>query len=455
MLSGALAGLIVFASLIPFMMQINRGEDASWLRQVQTTAVAVAELERARVPLEDVGGLDIDGVVILDPADPRQIVRTLGRPPALAEDASWCPEGVDNPRFVRVGTDRWAAACVARGQTHVVAVRRAGQGTGSYLGYLVLALAIMGGVTTALGVLQLLSPLSQLSRAIEQLGSGDRGVRAQPTGIAELDDLIDRVNAAARAMEDREDAILSRSTVVQELARMVAHEVRNPLQSLELLSALIASEDDRGERDELARAIQGEIRLLDAVVQRLLRDSAGHGALTLHRTASSVAALVDKVLAFRRFEALSRGIRLERGPVDDVVLRLDRPLMSRALENLVVNALAVVPEDTGRIRVSAVVEDSTLHLRVDDNGPGVREDLADDLFQPGVTGRDDGTGLGLALVQGVIQAHDGYVSHAPSDLGGACFHAALPFESPPGPDAPPAADATPDDGEPRADPGGR
>ena len=130
-----------------------------------------------------------------------------------------------------------------------------------------------------------------------------------PTGLAELDVLVDHLNAAARDMEDRQDTILGRIAVVQEMARMVAHEVRNPLQSIELLTSLIASEQDERERLELANAIHEEIRTLETVVTRLLRESATKGALRLRHQSASVVSLIEQVVALRRPQAQAQAYR--------------------------------------------------------------------------------------------------------------------------------------------------
>jgi signal transduction histidine kinase len=319
----------------------------------------------------------------------------------------------------------WAVAC--RGE--VLAVSRLEPARQAQLVLvIVLVLAAVVGILTALGVLRMLRPLSEVSRALDRVGAGERGVRMPGTGLAELDDLVDRLNAAARDMEDREDTILGRIAVVQEMARMVAHEVRNPLQSLELLTSLIASEEDEGERLELANAIHEEIRTLETVVTRLLRESATKGALRLQRQEGSLAPLVQKVVALRRPQANARGTRLITGALSDRIVPMDTALMKRSIENLVINAMQAVPDRGGEVRVVVQEEASDLLLSVDDNGPGVDPELADQIFEADVTSKSKGTGLGLALVKGVVEAHDGTIRCVTSPMGGARFEIRIPLE---------------------------
>ena len=291
----------------------------------------------------------------------------------------------------------------------------------------VFLLATFMGIVTAIIVLRLLRPISEVSQALDRVGAGERGVRMVATGLAELDDLVDRLNAAARSVDDREDAILARIELVQEMARIVAHEVRNPLQSLELLTTLVASEPEDAERLEIAKSIHSEIRTLEQVVTRLLRDSAVRGALRLRVTRQALAPLVDQVISLRRPQATASGVQLVTGEISQVELPFDQPLVKRTIENLVLNALQAVPRGQGEVRVSIQEEGEGIVIVVEDNGPGVPEAIVDHIFEPNVTGKKGGHGLGLALVKGVVEAHNGHIRYTRSAMGGARFEAWLPL----------------------------
>lgn len=441
-LSGALAAVTVLPATIPLTWRVVATEDAAELRQVHIAATAVRALIDADTPLPSglAARLGVDGLRWTG-AD--QAVRwSDGVLPPLPSTSLPCTPRTFATRYVTHGDERWAVACDDRSGSTLIAVHKPGDSSATFVAGLVLGLALLVGISTALGVLQVLQPLSDVSRALQRVGAGERGVRATTTGLSELDELVDRLNAAAEAMEDREDAILARIELVQHLARMVAHEIRNPLQSLELLTSLIAAESERGEREDLAAAIQAEIRILESVVARLLRDAPGQAALRPTRTPTRIREIIQHVITLRRVEAQRKGIVLEAGVLHDVTIRLDRALVSRAVENLVTNALQAAPEGSGLVRVSTELEEAWFTLYVDDNGPGVAEHLGQSIYQANVTTREGGHGIGLALVQGVMQAHDGYVEHDGSPLGGARFTCRLPLEPDPTREAP------------RANPGG-
>ncbi|WP_245443005.1 sensor histidine kinase [Methylobacterium terrae] len=108
--------------------------------------------------------------------------------------------------------------------------------------------------------------------------------------------------------------------------------------------------------------------------------------------------------------------------------------MRRALDNLLLNAIQHSPAG-GTVRLSGAREDERMRVRVTDQGPGVPEALRGRLFEPFVTGRPDGTGLGLALVREIARAHGGQVRFTAPPPGatgpGATFELDLPW--PPSP----------------------
>lgn len=429
-LAGALAAVAVLPTIVPLTQRVDAAEDVGRVAQATAAARAVGELFEANHPLRPgiIRTFAVDGVRIVDPAG--HLLFEDGTLPLGVTMATMCPPGEAGGRVVTGAAAPAAVGCHDIGSGVVVASVATSGGGMSTLSALVVGLAAMVGISTAFGVLQLLSPLSRLKEGLERVGMGERGVHVATTGLAELDDLVERVNAAARAMEDREDAVMGRIQVVQEIARVVAHEIRNPLQSVELLAGLIAVEDDRAERDALAASIQNEVRVLERVVSRMLRGTDGP-ALRLTRRRTRMGELVQKVIDFRLPEARHRGIQLTVGPMTERTLDVDRTLLSRAIENLVANALAFAPEGTGRVRVSTDETIEGYDIVVEDNGPGVDDDLGDVIYQAEYTTRPGGTGLGLSLVQGVLASHGGYVEHGRSDLGGARFRLHLPLVAPP------------------------
>jgi len=187
-------------------------------------------------------------------------------------------------------------------------------------------------------------------------------------------------------------------------------------------------EGDRQVRKARTDDLLAEIRTLDDVVRRLLRDAPGQAALAPTLQETDVPALLASVIAFLRRGVRDDSVVLRLGPVPTATLQADRSLLRRALENLVLNALqaprAAQPHE---VTLSAHLDASgALTIRVADNGAGIPESVRDHVFEAGVSGRPGGSGLGLSLSRGVFLAHGGDLHHESRPEGGTVFVGTLP-----------------------------
>jgi signal transduction histidine kinase len=202
----------------------------------------------------------------------------------------------------------------------------------------------------------------------------------------------------------------------------MAHEIRNPLGAMRLKAenALAAP----GERQQLAlRAILEQIGRLDSLVSGLL-------ALTqpfnVKPESVDVHAWLEAQLATMRDRVEAAQIRLH-GSCSVERWMFDPAQTARALDNLLLNALQHTPHE-GAIEVGIEAHDKELVIRVSNSGAGISPAVKDDLFEPFVTGRADGTGLGLALVREIATAQGGTVSAADTPRG-AVFELRLPWRA--------------------------
>jgi signal transduction histidine kinase len=208
------------------------------------------------------------------------------------------------------------------------------------------------------------------------------------------------------------------------MAAELAHEVRNPLGSLELFSSLLVEElDERPDARELAEQILLGVRRLSGTVTHLLARVRGG---TLRREAIDVGPLLREVLTAMAPIALARGVELV-APADGeaIAASLDGEGVRQALLNLVGNALDATPAG-GTVRLDVRRSGSRIEIDVTDSGPGVPEDLRERIFEPFFSTRGDGTGLGLALVERVAMAHGGSAVVLEGEGGGALFRLSLP-----------------------------
>jgi len=121
------------------------------------------------------------------------------------------------------------------------------------------------------------------------------------------------------------------------------------------------------------------------------------------------------------------GVEITFSDPDGITGWFDPPKVERVLLNLLFNACEAVPTDTGKVNVSARITERGFEICVTDNGPGIPEDIRENLFQPFVSsGKEKGIGLGLTVVQKIMQDHHGEVTVPKSGKDGTTFQLIFP-----------------------------
>ncbi|MFQ5719039.1 MAG: ATP-binding protein [Acidobacteriota bacterium] len=217
--------------------------------------------------------------------------------------------------------------------------------------------------------------------------------------------LIDDVSAQLQLA--RIQARAGRLEAMGRMATEVAHEVRNPLGSVELFAGLLADEvADEPARLEMVQMIQVGTRSIAAVVGNMLSFARSFPASCRQTGLGAVA-----VEAVRLVAAPARARRVDVAvstrPAPDI--RADPELLQQVILNLVQNAIDA-SEPGGRVRVRVFAPHGVVALSVTDTGCGMRPDEMEKIFDPFYTGRSDGTGLGLAVVHRLVEHHGGQIS---------------------------------------------
>ncbi len=207
--------------------------------------------------------------------------------------------------------------------------------------------------------------------------------------------------------------------LIETLAAGVAHEVRNPLNSLQINVGILEQEllellpNDDAHVFEVLRKIAGEIKRLDDFVSEFLR-FARPPRLNVERL--PVRPLITDLAAFIAPECSKKGVALDldlRGPESAL---LDGFQLKQAILNLVLNALQATPAG-GHVVLRTSGDQRRLEVGVSDDGEGMSPETREKAFMPFFTTREGGTGLGLALVRRIAEQHGGSVeiSRAPAE----------------------------------------
>lgn len=302
----------------------------------------------------------------------------------------------------------------------------------------VLLLGTLGAVAMAVLVAGLLAgnivrPLERLSRAALRI---QRGHMDRPVKVERGDEL----GRLSRAMERMRHGILERDEQLRLMLAQVAHEIRNPLGGLELFAAAAAEAEDPVERRRLISRMREEVTGLNRIIDDFLTFarpmSPEHRAVDLRLP---VREAVELSAAAFQGDGLCLDLDIAKEPL---VVAADADRIKRAVLNLLRNASQAA---RSRVRLRAGRRGSEVEVTVTDDGPGVPEHRRARVFEPFVTDKEQGAGLGLAIVRKVAESHGGRVEVGDASHegfgSGAEFRVYLPGleEPPPDPRSAPAS----------------
>jgi nitrogen fixation/metabolism regulation signal transduction histidine kinase len=300
-------------------------------------------------------------------------------------------------------------------------------------GLLLGAWALAAGAAGALLARRTTRRVSALVAAVRELARGNLRVQVEERGAAdEVAQLSRAFNAMVNEVRESRDRIvyLEKISGWQEVARRLAHEIKNPLTPIQLaFQQLEARGGELSARDpDFARLLAeaGEIvREEIGTLQRLVDEFSGFARLPEVR--AEPADLAEFVEEFRRTSPLEGADVEVAAPAGPLPVALDRALMRRVLVNLCRNAVEAARPERARVRLELSRRGERALLVVEDRGPGLPATGRERLFDPYFTTRPEGTGLGLAVVRKIVLQHGGDVVAEDRPGGGARFTVALPI----------------------------
>lgn len=215
-----------------------------------------------------------------------------------------------------------------------------------------------------------------------------------------------------------------RLAAMGQLSAALAHEIRNPLASiggsLPILMEGIGPDDPRAEFGAIVRK---ELQRLDDLTSEFLAYARPPRPRWSEEELNSI---VESVVQLVGKEAERSGVQVQTELMPGLPATwMDGDRMRQVVLNLVLNAVEAM-SDGGVIRVCTGRDAEGLQLSVEDSGPGVDEEIREKIFEPFVSSKSSGTGLGLAVVHGWVKRHGGTIVLSVSELGGARFEVRLP-----------------------------
>jgi two-component system nitrogen regulation sensor histidine kinase NtrY len=301
---------------------------------------------------------------------------------------------------------------------------------------------IVGGIGILLAILlsgwvaaRVTQPIERLAEAAREVAAGNWEAHVEVTSRDEIGQLAESFNSMTHQLAEQRDRAVQAERVAawRELARRLAHELKNPLFPLQITVENLLRSRSSAEFDEVFRestaTLLAELGNLKAIVGRFSDFSKMPQPqlqpVNVNDIARQVVSLHDAQFRADGRPPVTANLELDDSlaPVD-----ADSDLLHRALSNLVLNALDAMPEGgTITVRTSATPE----HVRIEvtDTGSGLTREECERLFTPYYTTKRHGTGLGLAIVQSVVSDHGGSISVDSAPGKGTTFRIDLPRQT--------------------------
>jgi signal transduction histidine kinase len=277
---------------------------------------------------------------------------------------------------------------------------------------------------------RLTRPLRSLTASVKAITAGDYRSRVEVEGRDEVAELASVFNDMAQRLEQlaeletqlrRQD----RLSALGKAAAGIAHEVRNPLGTICTSAELIRNRYKLADRDQkLIENVIGEVRRIDRLVGEFLTFAKPE---PMRLTAIKPAQIIAQVVHVHAPELARRKVDIEVSDESGAaVVGGDADALNQAILNVMLNAADAMPQG-GKLKIGLSVVGDELLIRFADNGSGLPEEVIDRIFDPFYTTKAHGSGLGLAKVRSVLEAHQGRVDCWNAAGAGAVFEFSLPL----------------------------
>ena len=265
-------------------------------------------------------------------------------------------------------------------------------------------------------------PILALKAHTQRVAGGDLDARIEVSTDDELGELGSAFNQMTSDLKaNREQLVrIEKDAAWREMARQVAHDIKNPLTPIQLWADLLKRAKDE-DSPEFDRIFEQTIETISRQVRQLREIASDFHALTgaaeKKPETFRLKELVDEVFALNAAWAAELGVAVEQVASDDpgngdVHVHVDRGLLRRVLINVVSNAFQAMP-DGGVLTLRQLLSDGFVTLELCDTGTGIPDDVRAHLFEPYFTTKSHGTGLGLAIARRVIDEMGGAIGLVP------------------------------------------
>lgn len=272
-------------------------------------------------------------------------------------------------------------------------------------------------------------PLENLVAGVQALEQGDFAYPLQARGgdeVAEVTGTFDRMRKNLQKTH-RELLDAERLATIGRMASSISHDLRHSLAAVVANAEFLCESNlTPGQREDLYAEIRIAVNQMTDLIESLLEFSRTRESL--HPSHGDVRSAVDRAVQGVKAHPEFQHIRIRISGEGSTEGWFDFKKLERALLNLLLNACEVVPAESGKIDIGLRRKGESLEIRIEDNGPGIADAVRDRLFEPFVShGKENGTGMGLTVVQKILQDHGGDVAVEQTSASGTTFRVNIPL----------------------------
>jgi len=407
----------------------------------------LAEIEKRRVP-EDLKGRLLHSVItdssnrVVDSSNPEDIGKVIPLPLTAKPDSGPLTingDVIDTKESARAKSVIFSVETTG-GLHHLIVVistarlDEAISETARVLLIAVIGVFLLVMTASVVFLMPYIRPVTVLSQAARRVASGDLNFNVginRKDEVGELAKTFDEMLAGLRHKRELEEKLsqAERSAVVGRLASGIAHEIRNPLNYINLSIDHVGSKfppQDQEVRAQFAR-ILSSVKDEIARLNRLVNDFLNYGRpMKLSLKTVNLRRVVDDVIALVRNTAEDRGVQIgveESTPAP--IVEADAELLKSCFSNILINAIQAMPAG-GKVTFRLSQDNDSVQIEIIDTGTGIAPEALEQIFEPYYSTKETGIGLGLAVTKKIIEEHQGTIE-VESSLGtGTKFTIVLP-----------------------------
>jgi signal transduction histidine kinase len=279
-------------------------------------------------------------------------------------------------------------------------------------------------------------PIANLSNAARQVADGNLSVRVPERGrtdeMGQLTRQFNEMTAELEKSEELQEQLrqAEKSAVIGRLGSAIAHEIRNPLNYINLTLDHLKSKFVPGDEQKVAAFTKliGQIKSEVARINQQISDFLNYSRpANVNLRPVEARQLVEDSLRLVEGQAAENNIRISVVEHENIPLVLGDPEFLRSVfNNLFINAVQAMGNEGGNLNVKITSDDGVVRFEVTDTGSGISQDNLSKIFEPYFSTKETGTGLGLAIVQKIVDVHSGAIDVESKEGDGTKFTVRLP-----------------------------